>query len=128
MIQIYFIKEEYIVNIQKRFILSVITIFSTVLFLTSCAKEEKLQRPQVPANTVGSFNFLNNDGKGSLVVFDKAGNRVTPEQKPLPPSAKPVFEATIKYFQVNPCYVEICSPGKPCETVLISPGACLPGF
>ena len=106
-----------------------LVLLSTMLVVSGCANDLKVtNNPRVPAHTVGSFNFLLENGKSSLVVFDEKGNRVTPEQKPLPPNAKLKSEATIKFYQVNPCYAEICYPGKPCETVLISPGPCPSGF
>ena len=93
--------------------------------LVGCAKIN-LDRPQVPANTVGSFNFTKVDGEGGLVIFNKGGQVVKPSKPPKP--GKTIFEAKIKFIQVNPCYVEVCSGTAICETYLISPGACPPGF
>ena len=100
----------------------------TFFLLTACNKTNEIGRPQIPDKTEGSFNFLNDNGKGGLIVFDQKGNKVSPESKPIPPDAKLTLERTIKFYKVNPCYAEVCSGAGVCVVYKISNGPCPPGF
>lgn len=97
-----------------------------LILLVGCDKLSTDNGPQVPANTVGSFNFTSDNGKGGLVILNMAGEKVKAVKLPKP--GKVISEATLKFIQVNPCYVQVCSGSDVCATYLISPGACPPGF
>ena len=100
-----------------------------IFALWGCPADPNLVAPRIPADTVGSFNFVvGKDNQSKLVVIGKEGKELRPIGQPFPPDAKLISEVTLKFYQVNPCYAVICAPDVPCQTYFISPHNCPAGF
>ena len=96
-----------------------IFLLSSMFVFTGC--QSLSQKPQIPENTVGSFNFTKENGnKRGLEIFDVNGKKVKPSDKEIPKDAKPAGSITIEFFSGS-CTARICRPGRPCETVVIDP-------
>lgn len=99
-------------------------IFSAMTLLASCATTES--KPRIPDNTVGSFNFTKQQGKGfGITVFDAKGKKVELSNKPIPKGAKKVDEIKLEFFNGS-CTVRVCRRGRPCETVVIDDNTLCP--
>lgn len=100
----------------------VIAISSAVMLvsLSACSyvKDPKENRGQIPRGTKASVNFLDKQ----LIVINKNGQRVNPVASN--GKGETVLEGTLRFKQVNPCYMEWCPSGSPCMLFLISPGSC----
>jgi len=97
----------------------IVIVSITIVWLTGC---EQAGSPPIPAGTVASINFKDKQ----LVVVDKAGKPVKPVKDDR--KGKTVFEATIRFKKVNPCYFEFCPAGSACMLYKISDGPCPSGF
>ena len=97
----------------------IIAMSLTIVWIAGC--EKAATRP-IPPGTVASINFKDKQ----LVVVDKAGNAVKPVKDGR--KGKTVFEATIRFKKVNPCYFEFCPAGSACILYKISDGPCPSGF
>jgi len=99
--------------------MSIVVLSLMVMWLAGC--EQGATKP-IPAGTVASINFKDKQ----LIVVDKAGKAVKPVKDDR--KGKTVFEATIRFKKVNPCYFEFCPAGSACILYKISDGPCPSGF
>ena len=104
-----------------------------VVLLSGC--QTITNRPEIPKNTVGSFNFVKGpDGKFKLVVIGKNGKIVGSgaiHDKKFYMSHKSVKlknNEVRMYFKNGSCTVLVCLPGTPCTPVVIDPVNDCPAF
>ena len=105
--------------------------FFSLIFIASC--ETVAQRPEVPANTIGSFNFVKTkDNKFKIVVLNKRGKKV---DLPSLMDEKSKYYSKTKllpgqkenevrlFFEDGSCTVYVCAPFVPCSPVVIDDDA-----
>ncbi len=114
---------------MKKTISISILVLSTITLLTGCETMTMNTRPQVPQNTVGSINFVQNPGSKNfeVIVLNKRGKPFPVDVKPIPnEKAKKTDQAPNEvrlFFVDGSCTVKVCLPGRICQPVTIEDDA-----
>jgi hypothetical protein len=107
-----------------KYLHGVVLMILTTTLITAC--ETMTNKPRIPDNTVGSFNFTKQNGKGfGLSIFNAKGKEVKLTDKPIPKGAEKVDEVKIEFYNGS-CIVNVCRRGRPCETVVIDDDSLCP--